>query len=53
MLKKITFRPWGWWQALFKGPGYLAKIINVKKGQQLRLQYHKHRSETWIIASGE
>ena len=42
MLRKITFRPWGWWQALFQGPGYLAKIINVKKGQQLSLQYHKH-----------
>ena len=53
MLRKITFRPWGWWQALFQGPGYLAKIINVKKGQQLSLQYHQHRSETWIIASGE
>ena len=53
MLRKITFRPWGWWQALFQGPGYLAKIINVKKGQQLSLQYHKHRSETWIIASGK
>ena len=52
MLRKITFRPWGWWQALFQGPGYLAKIINVKKGQQLSLQYHKHRSETCIIASG-
>ena len=52
MLRKITFRPWGWWQALFKGPGYLAKIINVKKGEQLSLQYHQYRSETWIIASG-
>ena len=52
MLRKITFRPWCWWQALFQGPGYLAKIINVNKGQQLSLQYHKHRRETWIIASG-
>ena len=53
MLRKITFRPWGWWQSIFKGPGYLAKVINVKKGEQLSLQYHNHRSETWIIASGE
>jgi len=53
MLRKITFRPWGWWQSIFQGSGYLAKVINVKKGQQLSLQYHNHRSETWIIASGQ
>lgn len=35
MLRKITFRPWGWWQALFQGPGFLAKIINVKKDNNL------------------
>ncbi len=53
MLRKITFRPWGWWKNLFQGSGYIAKVITIKKGEQLSLQRHQYRSETWIIASGE
>tara|TARA_R100000742_G_C4164576_1_gene4966 strand:- start:97 stop:444 length:348 start_codon:yes stop_codon:yes gene_type:complete len=52
-MEKFNFRPWGWWKNFLKGPQFLGKVIHVKKNQQLSLQRHKHRNETWIIADGE
>ena len=53
MMSKYNYRPWGWWRNLYKGPGYLVKIIFINDGEQLSLQTHKHRDETWVIADGE
>jgi len=53
MYRKITFRPWGWWMDLYEEPGYKTKIITINEGQQLSLQKHEHRDETWTIARGK
>ena len=47
-----VFRPWGHYQNLEEGPGFLVKRIMVKPGEKLSLQYHDHRAEHWIVVSG-
>lgn len=47
-----VFRPWGHYQNLEEGPGFLVKRIMVKPGEKLSLQYHHHRAEHWIVVSG-
>ena len=46
-------RPWGSWTVLEAGEGYCIKHIKVAPGQRLSLQYHRHRSENWVIIAGE
>ena len=45
-------RPWGTWEVLAVGEGYIVKRIIVKPHQKLSLQSHEYRSEHWIIACG-
>lgn len=45
-------RPWGTWEVLAVGEGYIVKRIVVQPHQKLSLQSHEYRSEHWIIASG-
>lgn len=45
-------RPWGWYETIVKGPGYLVKRIGVVPGGRLSLQYHHHRAEHWTVVTG-
>jgi mannose-6-phosphate isomerase-like protein (cupin superfamily) len=45
-------RPWGWWEVLAVGPGYVVKRILVCAGARLSLQRHAHRAEHWVIVAG-
>jgi mannose-6-phosphate isomerase len=46
-------RPWGSWDVLDTGEGYKVKRIHVKPGCRLSYQRHAHRSEHWVVLSGE
>ena len=46
-------RPWGSWTVLKEGVGYKVKIIEVWPGHRLSLQYHHHRTEHWVVVSGQ
>jgi len=46
-------RPWGTYTVLEEGAGYKIKRIVVKPGASLSLQMHRHRSEHWVVISGE
>lgn len=46
-------KPWGFYEILIDANGYKLKRITVKPNQRLSLQYHKMRSEHWIIAKGD
>jgi len=49
----IKDKPWGreiWFANL---AGYAGKILEVKKGSRLSLQYHKKKTETQYLASGK
>ncbi len=47
-----VYRPWGYFENLDSGPGYLVKRIMVKPGAALSLQMHYHRAEHWIVVTG-
>jgi len=46
-------RPWGWYETLAVGEGYLIKRIHIEPGARLSLQRHRHRSEQWLILGGQ
>ncbi|HEY0563141.1 MAG TPA: mannose-1-phosphate guanylyltransferase/mannose-6-phosphate isomerase [Methylophilus sp.] len=52
-LHQTVNRPWGNYTVLEEGPAYKIKRIEVKPGAKLSLQMHKHRSEHWVVISGE
>lgn len=50
---QIKDKPWGreiWFANL---AGYAGKILEVKKGSRLSLQYHEKKTETQYLASGK
>jgi mannose-6-phosphate isomerase-like protein (cupin superfamily) len=46
-------RPWGWFETLATGPGYLVKRLRITADHRFSLQRHHHRSEHWVVAAGE
>lgn len=53
MQPKIKLKPWGkeiWFADTAK---YAGKILEVKKGERLSLQYHRHKTETQFLFSGK
>ena len=44
--------PWGRWQVLARGTGFQVKRLEVKPGRRFSLQYHRHRSEHWVVVAG-
>jgi len=49
----VVHRPWGTYEDLDQGAGFRVKRIVVKSGGQLSLQYHRHRSEHWVVVAGK
>ena len=46
------FRPWGKYDCVDCGDGYLVKRITVNPASRLSLQKHKHRAEHWVVVAG-
>jgi mannose-1-phosphate guanylyltransferase/mannose-6-phosphate isomerase len=46
------YRPWGWFESLVNMPGYQVKRLHVYPGSALSLQSHQHRSEHWVVVTG-
>jgi len=45
-------RPWGKFDSIDVGEGFQVKRLTVYPGQKLSVQMHHHRSEHWVVASG-
>ena len=52
-LNRTVHRPWGTYTVLEEGNGFKIKRIEVKPGASLSLQMHHHRSEHWVVVSGQ
>lgn len=48
-----VYRPWGSYVELDIGEKHLCKRIIVHPGEELSLQYHKHRAEHWVVVRGQ
>lgn len=49
---KVVDKPWGreiWWAVT---PKYVGKVLEVRAGNSLSLQYHKHKMETMYFLKG-
>ncbi len=45
-------RPWGEYTVLDTGLGFKVKLVVVYPGMSLSLQYHRKRSEHWVVVEG-
>ena len=52
-LPRKTEKPWGFELLFALTPKYAGKVIFVKKGHRLSLQYHKKKDETMYIYAGK
>jgi len=53
MIKKYTEkRPWGSFERFCENEACTIKIVTVNAGEELSLQYHRHRDEFWKIIKG-
>ena len=50
---EIGERPWGFYYVLEDKPTFKVKKIIVNPNSRLSLQSHKHRSEHWVVVSGQ
>ncbi len=46
-------KPWGYELIFAKTDRYVGKILHVKRGECLRLQYHEMKEETLFVVRGE
>lgn len=52
MITKIE-KPWGYELLWAETEYYVGKILHIKQGEKLSLQYHKIKDETIMVISGE
>jgi mannose-6-phosphate isomerase-like protein (cupin superfamily) len=52
-LPRKTEKPWGFELLFALTPNYAGKLIFVKKGHRLSLQYHKQKDETMYFNQGK
>jgi mannose-1-phosphate guanylyltransferase len=45
-------RPWGYYDSVDRGEGFLVKRIIVNPKSKLSLQSHKYRAEHWVVVKG-
>lgn len=46
-------KPWGYELVWARTPHYVGKVLHVKAGQVLSLQYHNQKDETMHVLTGE
>ena len=50
---KHVFRPWGEFKNIFMDQGFQIKILIIYPKNKISLQYHKKRSEHWVVVEGK
>jgi mannose-6-phosphate isomerase-like protein (cupin superfamily) len=45
-------KPWGWELVWAEGDRYAGKLLFVRAGQALSLQYHERKDESWYVQAG-
>ncbi len=53
MASERNERPWGYFQTVDEGDGFLVKRICVSPGQRLSYQRHRSRAEHWFVVDGD
>jgi mannose-6-phosphate isomerase-like protein (cupin superfamily) len=45
-------KPWGWELVWAETEAYVGKLLFVRAGQALSLQYHEVKDESWLVQEG-
>jgi mannose-6-phosphate isomerase len=45
-------KPWGWELIWAQADAYLGKVLFVRAGESLSLQFHREKDESWYVQSG-
>jgi mannose-6-phosphate isomerase len=45
-------KPWGWELIWAEAEQYVGKLLFVRAGESLSLQYHQHKDESWLVQEG-
>ena len=45
-------KPWGWELVWAETDDYVGKLLYVKAGESLSLQYHEQKDESWLVREG-
>ncbi len=45
-------KPWGWELVWAETESYVGKLLHVRAGQALSLQYHEVKDEAWLVQEG-
>ncbi len=45
-------KPWGWELVWAETPEYVGKLLFVRSGESLSLQYHEVKDESWLVREG-
>jgi mannose-6-phosphate isomerase-like protein (cupin superfamily) len=45
-------KPWGWELVWAETDDYAGKLLFVRAGESLSLQYHETKDESWLVQSG-
>jgi mannose-6-phosphate isomerase len=45
-------KPWGWELVWAEAEEYVGKLLFVRAGQALSLQYHARKDEAWLVQEG-
>jgi mannose-6-phosphate isomerase-like protein (cupin superfamily) len=45
-------KPWGWELVWAETEDYVGKLLFVRAGQSLSLQYHEMKDESWLVQQG-
>ncbi len=45
-------KPWGWELVWAETDAYVGKLLFVRAGQSLSLQYHDVKDESWLVQTG-
>ena len=51
-INQTIFRPWGEYKTIYCDKGFLIKILRIYPKNKISLQYHKRRSEHWVVVEG-
>jgi mannose-6-phosphate isomerase len=49
---RFVEKPWGWELIWAETETYVGKVLFVRAGESLSLQYHAQKDESWYIQSG-
>jgi len=53
MMIEKEFRPWGWFKVLQRGDKYCVKQLYVEPDMRISYQFHRHRTEDWVVVEGD